>query len=281
MMGSTIARVIELRHAAVWPGDFVLGYGGWQSESVESGVNLRVLQPLEGVLITAHLGALGTPGFTAYAGLKVIGRPRSGETVVVAAAAGPVGSMVGQLAMRAGAGVIGVVSGKKKCQHLEVELGFDRAFDRANPDFERQLAAVADNGNDVYFENVRGPVARAVFPLLNYGARVPLCGLMSRFGAEPGRDAWRAEEVLSLVSPRSLLIQGFIQTEFGQDLRQEFRSAIPTLVRDGVIRYREDITQGLRNAPTAFRRMLFGESSGSLWEQSRTLTAPKDVVSKC
>src|SRR5262249_36649180 len=148
--------------------------------------DLRKLDPVVAP-VTTGLGVLGMPGFTAYAGLRVIGKPRPGETVVIAAASGPVGSLVGELAKSAGARAVGIAGGAEKCAYVKHELGSDAAIDHRDPDFAANLAAACPDGIDVYFENVGGAIWQAVLPLLNKFARVPVCGLVAQYnGVEKG-----------------------------------------------------------------------------------------------
>src|ERR1700691_859970 len=175
MTGETVSEVLESDREGYSPGDIVLAHTGWRTHAAWSGPALRKLDP-KAAPITTGLGVLGMPGFTAYAGLNLIGKPKPGETVVVAAASGPVGSLVGQLAKIAGARAVGIAGGTDKCRYLTEELGFDAAIDHRAPDMAEQLAVACPEGIDVYFENVGGKIWQAVLPLLNRFARVPVCG---------------------------------------------------------------------------------------------------------
>jgi hypothetical protein len=174
MEGGTVATVLESRSAAYKPGDIVLSYSGWQTHAVAKADQLRKLDP-KAAPVTTALGVLGMPGFTAYVGLRNIGKPKPGETVVVAAASGPVGAAVGQIASIGGARAVGIAGGKEKCTFIRDELGFDAVIDHRAPDLAAQLAKACPKGIDVYFENVGGHVWDAVFPLLNNFARIPVC----------------------------------------------------------------------------------------------------------
>jgi NADPH-dependent curcumin reductase CurA len=202
------------------------------------------------------------PGFTAYAGLNLIGKPKPGETVVVAAASGPVGSLVGQLAKLAGARAVGIAGSPEKCRAVIEEFRFDAAVDHRTPDFAEKLAAACPNGIDIYFENVGGAVWQAVLPLLNKFARVPVCGLIAQYNATaaPGPNLLPAtmREVLS----KSLTLRGYINYEFAAEHHSSFLRTVGAAVADGRIRYREDITDGLENAPAAFIGMLEGRNFG-------------------
>ena len=182
MEGESVCEVIASDRQGYTAGDIVLARTGWRTHAAWDGVPLRKLDPKQAP-ITTGLGVLGMPGFTAYGGLYVIGKPKPGETVVVAAASGPVGSLVGQLAKMAGARAVGIAGGPEKCRYVAGELRFDAAIDHRAPDFADQLAAACPKGIDVYFENVAGAVWQAVLPLLNTYARVPVCGLIAQYSA--------------------------------------------------------------------------------------------------
>jgi NADPH-dependent curcumin reductase CurA len=264
MEGGTVCRVLESRHPGFAPGDIVLSYSGWQSHSVARGEGLRKLDPALAPVSTA-LGVLGMPGFTAWSGLLLLGQPRPGETVVVAAATGPVGSAVGQLARVKGARAVGIAGGPEKCRALLEDLGFDAAVDHRSETFEADLAAATPDGIDVYFENVGGHVARAVTRRLNLYARVPVCGLVADYNAtsDPaGPD--RLPAYLRRVLTKSLTVRGFIQSEFTRSHGRDFLRDMPGWVADGSVRYREDVVQGLENAPGAFRGMLAGRNHGKV-----------------
>ena len=240
----------------------MLAHTGWRTHAVSAGAALRKLDPALAP-ITTGLGVLGMPGFTACAGLNLIGKPKPGETVVVAAAAGPVGSLVGQLAKLAGARAVGIAGGPEKCRAVVEEFRFDAAVDHRVADFAEKLAASCPNGIDVYFENVGGAIWQAVLPLLNTFARVPVCGLIAQYnatGPAPGPNLLPAtmRDVLS----KSLTLRGYINYEFAADHYAAFLRTVGTAVTDGRIRYREDITDGFENAPAAFIGMLEGRNFG-------------------
>ncbi|MFD4291915.1 NADP-dependent oxidoreductase [Rhodococcus sp. NPDC058505] len=263
MVGGTVCRVLESRAPGFAAGDVVLSFSGWQTHSVADAAHVRRLDPAAAPVETA-LGVLGMPGFTAYAGLLQIGKPRPGETVVVAAATGPVGSAVGQIARIKGARAVGIAGGPEKVAHLR-ELGFDAAVDHRAPDFAAQLAAACPDGIDVYFENVGGAVWDAVLPLLNTYARVPVCGLVAQYNATetpPGPD--HAPALMSRILTKSLTVRGFIQSEFVKDHYVHFLAEMAAWLRDGQVRYREDVVDGIENAPTAFAGLLRGANFGKL-----------------
>ncbi|KAA8883055.1 NADP-dependent oxidoreductase [Nocardia colli] len=264
MVGGTVAEVVDSRAPGFAKGDVVLGYSGWQTHDVADASYLRKLDPGTAPVSTA-LGVLGMPGFTAYSGLLKIGQPKAGETVVVAAATGPVGSAVGQIAKVKGARAVGIAGGPKKCAYLIDEFGFDAAIDHRAPDFAEQLKAAVPDGIDVYFENVSGPVAEAVYPLLNTYARVPVCGLIANYnsaGAADGPDQLPAFYGRILI--KSLTIRGFIQTEFVRELYPDFLRDMAGWIADGSVNYLEDVTEGLDNAPDAFFGMLEGRNFGKV-----------------
>ena len=185
MTGEAIATVVESQHPAHKAGDIVLAPTGWRTHALSDGTGLRKLDPTLAP-ITTGLGVLGMPGFTAYSGLYLIGKPKPGETVVVAAASGPVGSLVGQLAKLRGARAVGLAGGAEKCAYVRDVLGFDVVIDHRASDFAAQLAAACPDGIDVYFENVGGAIWQAVLPLLNRFARIPVCGLIAQYnGVDP------------------------------------------------------------------------------------------------
>lgn len=263
MVGGTVGEVVSSLDPGFAPGDVVLAYTGWQQYGVQRGAALRKLDP-DVAPVTTALGVLGMPGFTAYAGLTQIGRPRSGETVVVAAASGPVGATVGQLAKILGARAVGIAGGAEKVEYLR-SIGFDAAVDHRSPAFGADLAAATPDGIDVYFENVGGVVWDAVFPRLNPFARVPVCGLVAMYNATSlpeGPD--RSPLLMSAILRKSLTVRGFIQSEFVAALEAEFLERAGAWVRDGVLKYREDFVDGLENAPEAFIGMLEGHNFGKL-----------------
>lgn len=264
MEGGTVARVVNSRNATFKPGDIVLSHSGWQSYAIADGAALRKLDP-EAAPITTALGILGMPGFTAYAGLRNIGKPKAGETLVVAAASGAVGSAVGQIAKIFGARVVGIAGGADKCDYIRREFGFDAVIDHRSSDFESQLASACPNGIDVYFENVGGHVWNAVFPLLNDFARVPVCGLIAHYNEESSVSGGHARltPVMRAILRQSLTIRGFIQREF-VDQRPDFYREAAKWIAEGRLKYKEDIVDGLENAPEAFLGLLEGRNFGKL-----------------
>jgi NADPH-dependent curcumin reductase CurA len=264
MVGGTVCQVEESRHPEWKPGDWALSFSGWQTRAISDGSGLRRIDPTVAPPSTA-LGVLGMPGFTAYAGLLEIGRPQEGETVVVAAATGPVGSAVGQIAKLKGARAVGIAGGPEKCAALLGDFGFDAAVDHRSPTFADDLAAAVPDGIDVYFENVGGPVQRQVMRHINKYARIPLCGLVADYNltsAPEGPD--RLPGFLGQVLRKSLTVRGFIQDEFTRSHGRDFVREMGAWVADGSVRYREDVVEGLHNAPEAFRGLLTGKNFGKL-----------------
>ena len=263
MVGATIGEVVESNSPDLTAGDVVLAYSGWQKYAVAQAAHVRKLDTSSGVPVTTALGVLGMPGFTAYAGLTQIGQPKPGETVVVAAASGPVGATVGQLAKILGARAVGIAGGPQKVGYVR-SLGVDAAVDHRSPTFKDDLAAATPDGIDVYFENVGGHVWDAVFPRLNPFARVPLCGLVAAYNATSlpeGPD--RTQLLLRSILTKRLTIHGFIVSDYAA-LEPEFLQRATPWVHEGKLQFREDFVNGLENAPAAFIGMLDGRNFGKL-----------------
>jgi hypothetical protein len=263
MEGGTVGEIVASRNERYRDGDIVLSHSGWQDYAVSNGQGLRKLDPGAAPVQTA-LGVLGMPGMTAYTGLLNIGQPKEGETVAVAAATGPVGSAVGQIAKLKGARAVGIAGGPDKCRMLTEEFGFDAAIDHRSPDLPERLAEACPKGIDVYFENVGGKVWDAVFPLLNDFARVPVCGIVSHYNdtsLPPGPD--RTPQLMGAVLRRRLTLRGFIVWDFASQAG-DFARDMGAWVREGRVRYREDVVEGLENAPEAFRGLLKGRNTGKL-----------------
>jgi NADPH-dependent curcumin reductase CurA len=258
MVGGTVSEIVASLHPKFAAGDIVMGYGGWQDYAVSNGAGLRKLDPAAAPVSTA-LGVLGMPGMTAYAGLIEIGQPKPGETVVVAAASGAVGSVVGQIGRIKGCRAVGIAGGPDKCRFVVEELGFDACLDHRAPEFARRLEAACPNGIDIYFENVGGAVQQTVWPLLNDFARVPVCGLIAQYNLTtpmPGPDMFT-------VLRKRLTLRGFIVWDFAARQADFLRDA-GAWVRSGRLKYREDVVEGLENAPTAFLGMLQGKNFGKM-----------------
>jgi NADPH-dependent curcumin reductase CurA len=264
MVGATVCRVQSSQHAGFAVGDWVLAYTGWQDYAVSDGTGLTKLDPA-----MAHpsyaLGVLGMPGFTAYMGLLDIGAPKAGETVVVAAATGAVGSVVGQIAKLKGCRVVGVAGGVDKCRSAVQELGFDACVDHRSPNLAALLTAACPKGIDVYFESVGGKVFEAVLPLLNSTARIPVCGLIAHYNETALPEGPDHSPVLmrTLLTKR-IRMQGFIIFDDYGHRYPEFAKEMSQWVGDGKIKVREDFVDGLENAPLAFIGLLEGKNFGKL-----------------
>ncbi|AMT97142.1 MULTISPECIES: NADP-dependent oxidoreductase [Psychrobacter] len=262
IMGGTVAQVVESNIDKFAVGDLVVSNSGWQDYSVSNGEGVLKLDkdmknPSYG------LGVLGMPGFTGYMGLTDIGKPQKGETLVVAAATGPVGATVGQVGKQYGTRTVGVAGGKEKCDFAVNELGFDICIDHKADDFAEQLKAACPDGIDIYYENVGGHVFDAVMPLLNAHARIPVCGLVAQYNATDlpeGKD--RLSMLTGLILSRRLTIKGFIIFEEYGDHYPEFLETMSKWVESGDVKTKEYIAEGLDHAPDAFVRMLNGDNFG-------------------
>ena len=266
MQGECVGVVEASRADGLAPGDFVRGHGGWQSRFVLPAARLTRLDPAEAPLSTA-LGVLGMPGLTAYAGLHGIAKPKPGETVVVGAASGAVGAIAGQMAKLGGCRVVGVAGGVDKCAYVETELGFDRCLDRREPDLAGRLRQACPDGVDVYVELVGGELLWAVLPLFNLHARVPVIGTIAWYNLASLPDGPdRSPQLMRAVLTKRLKIEGMIVYDFAH-LEAEFRRTTIPWVRDGQVKFKEDIVDGLQNAPGALIGMLEGRNFGKLLVQ--------------
>ena len=258
MTGETVGEVIASSHPDFVPGDVVAGARGWQTHSVTPGDRLNKIGQ-HGAPLSAYLGVLGMPGATAYAGVTEICKPKAGETFVVSAASGAVGSIAGQIAKRAGARVVGIAGGSEKCLWVQDGLGFDDCVDHRTMDMRRELQAACPNGIDCYFENVGGAVQALVFDQLNAFARVAMCGMVSQYNEQtmpPGPN-------LGFVVGKRVLIQGFIVSDRPARMT-EWRAIAEPLVANGSLVHREDVIDGLENAPDALTGILSGRNFGKL-----------------
>jgi NADPH-dependent curcumin reductase len=260
MEGGTVSEVIASNNPGFTRGDIVLSRAGWQTHALSDGKGLGKIDPTLAPVSTA-VGVLGMPGMTAYTGLLDIGKPQAGETVVVAAASGAVGSAVGQIARIKGARAVGIAGGKDKCDHVTNELGFDACLDHRDPQLAAKLKDACPKGIDVYFENVGGAVFEAVFPLLNAFARVPVCGLIAHYNdTESVAPKWAGAMMRNVLTKR-LTIRGFIVSDFAAR-RADFLRDMSGWVREGKVKYKEYVTEGLDNAPAAFMGLLKGANFG-------------------
>jgi len=265
MTGQVVAQVVSSNIDSFTPGDYVLADSGWQDYALSDGNGVLNLGK-EPQNPSWALGILGMPGYTAYAGLLKIGEPLSGETVVVAAASGPVGATVGQIAKIHGCRVVGIAGGAGKCQHVVENLGFDACIDHKSSDFAESLKANCPDGIDVYFENVGGKVLYAVLPLLNAFARIPVCGVVSWYnltGLPEGADFGPA--IMGTILRMKVKLQGFIIFDsFPKSTYQEFVKDMSEWLETGKIVYKEQVVDGLENAPDTLNDVLLGNSFGKV-----------------
>ncbi|MDA0154300.1 NADP-dependent oxidoreductase [Vibrio sp. Makdt] len=264
MVGATVCQVEASNNSNYEVGEWVLAYTGWQDYGVSNGEGLIKLGKAP-THPSYALGIMGMPGFTAYMGLLDIGQPKEGDTLVVAAATGPVGATVGQIGKLKGCRVIGVAGGQEKCQYAKEVLGFDECIDHKADDFAEQLAKACDNGINVYFENVGGKVFDAVMPLLNTGARIPVCGLISQYNATSlpeGPD--RMSSLMGTLLVKRIKMQGFIIFDDYAHRYNEFATQMTEWLSQGKMHYREHLIEGLDEAPQAFMGLLEGQNFGKL-----------------
>ncbi|MGE4611712.1 MAG: NADP-dependent oxidoreductase [Paracoccaceae bacterium] len=265
MTGQVVAEVVSSNLDRYAPGDYVLSRSGWQDYAISDGAEVLNLGK-DPKNPSWSLGVLGMPGYTAYAGLLHIGEPKPGETVVVAAASGPVGATVGQIAKLKGCRVVGVAGGADKCAHVVDALGFDACIDHKAKDFSDQLKDACPDGIDVYFENVGGKVLYAVLPLLNAFARIPVCGVVSWYnlsGLPEGPDFGPA--IMGAILRMKVKVQGFIIFDsFPKDTHSAFVRDMSKWLAEGKVEYKEQIVEGLENAPNALNDLLLGNSFGKM-----------------
>ncbi|MCE2542717.1 MAG: NADP-dependent oxidoreductase [Acidobacteria bacterium] len=263
MVGGTVGQVVESNLDGYGQGDFILCSNGWQEYSLSDGTGVRRLDPADAPISTA-VGVLGMPGHTAYVGLLDIGQPKPGETVVVSAASGAVGAVVGQIARIKGCRVVGVAGAPEKCDYVTGELGFDACVSRYEEAFPEALEAACSDGIDVYFENVGGAVFDAVLPLLNTYARVPICGRIANYNqTEPPPGPNLVPRVMGLTLVRRLTIRGFIIFDHA-DREPDFLRDVGAWIRSGELVYKEDVVEGLEQAVPAFQGLLKGRNFGKL-----------------
>ncbi len=265
MTAQVVAEVVSSNIERFEVGDYVLHGSGWQDYAVSDGTAVMNLGKKPDNPSWA-LGILGMPGYTAYAGLLKIGEPKAGDTVVVAAASGPVGATVGQIAKLKGCRVVGIAGGADKCAHVVNNLGFDACLDHKSDDLAEQLKAACPDGIDVYFENVGGKVLYAVLPLLNEFARMPVCGVVSWYnltGLPEGRD--HGPMIMGTILRMKVKVQGFIIFDsFPHSVYKEFAQDMKAWLADGKVQYKEQVVEGLENAPAALNKVLLGESFGKV-----------------
>ncbi len=263
MVGGTISRVVKSRNESLPEGKLVSAFSGWQEYALTDGTGVSLLDPR--IQPPSYgLGVLGMPGLTAYVGLFDLGQPKPGETVVLAASTGAVGSVVGQIARIKGCRVVGIAGAREKCQYAVDTLGYDACVSHYDDDMAEQLASHCPNGIDVYFENVGGSSWEAVMPLLNVFARVPVCGLIAHYNQTelpPGPD--RMSLLQSVILQKRIRMQGFIVSDH-QHRIPDFVRDVSQWLAEGKIHYREDVVEGLPNAPGAFLGLFQGANFGKL-----------------
>ena len=263
MEGGTVSVVEKSNGGKFDEGDILVGRCGWQDYAISDGTVLAKVDPSAAPISTA-LGVLGMPGMTAYSGLLRLGKPKEGETLVVAAASGAVGANVGQIAKIKGCRAVGVAGGPEKCAYVVDELGFDACIDHRADDFEAQLAAACPDGIDIYFENVAGRVLEAVIPLFNFWARMPVCGLIAQYSmTDLPTGTNKLPALMRAVLTYRLHIEGFIVRDFA-DMQADFRRDMGQWVRDGQVKYKEHRVAGLENAPATLMGLLKGENFGKV-----------------
>ena len=258
MVGGTVSQVVASSNPAFSTGDYVLGYDGWQEYGLSNGEGLRKLDPKLAPL-SYHLGVLGMPGLTAYAALLDIGKPQTGETVVVSAAAGAVGTLVGQIAKIKGCRVVGLAGTPEKCRYVVDELGFDVCINYKTDPLDSALKAACPNGIDIYYDNTGGAILEAVLGQINLKARIPLVGLISQYN-DTGKSS--GPNLMPLLAKRAI-VHGFLVVDY-YDRETQFLSDMTQWLSEGKIKAREQITEGLESAPEAFIGLFSGQNTGKL-----------------
>ncbi len=256
MVGETVAQVVESKHPGFASGEYVAVRNGWQQYALSNGQGVRKLDPAAAPLQTA-LGVLGMPGLTGYAGLIYLGEPKPGQTVVVSAATGPVGSTVGQVARLVGARAVGIAGSDAKCRYAVEELGYAACVNYRNGDLRAQLKAACPDGIDVYFDNVAGDTLAAVIGNLAMGARIVLCGMIEAYSMDkPPAGPWLGPVVGARATMKGLVVYDHMHRF------PEMTRVIGGWIRDGRFKWKEDVTEGLAGAPDAFCRLMRGENFG-------------------
>ena len=261
MTGETVGEVVESKSSVYEVGDIVCIHKGWQTYIRAKDTDLSIYKvPLSTIPISSYLGAVGMPGRTAFFGLNRVGKPKEKETVVVSAASGAVGSVVGQLALMHGCHVIGIAGGPSKCEFVKERLGFHECVDYKSEHFKTDSKNVCSNGVDIYFENVGGPVSEAVAKLLNPGSRVPICGFISAYNSE---DMTKEKTPFHIFGEADPVPEHrfFVVTEWFKEWR-EATNELSQWISEGKIKYEETITDGFENAPQGLRDVLSGKNFG-------------------
>lgn len=264
MTGGSVCRVEKSLNQNFEEGDLVMAFGGWQDYSISDGVGLLKLSN-DMANPSYALGIMGMPGFTAFMGLLDIGKPKKGETVVVAGATGAVGSVVAQIAKIKGCKVVGIAGTEEKCNYAKEVLGVDSCVNHKSETFEKDLEQVCSDGIDIYYENVGGKVFDAVMPLLNTSARIPLCGLISQYNATSLPDGPdRISQLMGTILTKRIKVQGFIVFDDYGHRYEEFATQMGTWLSEGKLNYKEDLVEGLENTVEAFQGLLVGKNFGKL-----------------
>jgi len=260
MVGGVTGEVLASKYAGLAPGDAVVGYWGWQDHAAVPGAGLQKLNPQLAPISTA-LGILGMPGMTAYFGFREICQPKAGETVVVSGAAGAVGSAVGQIAKIMGCRAVGIAGEDDKIDYITKELGFDAGFNyKTTTDYFGKLKELCPNGIDCYFDNVGGAITDAVLANMNVFGRASICGQISQYNLEKPEPGPR---ILGLVLVKQLKVEGFIVSRFGPRFPEGIQQMAQWL-KEGKLKYHEDIVEGFENTPKAFIDMLCGKNKGKM-----------------
>jgi len=263
MEGQGVGQVIQSNNTKYSVGDYVLGGFGWQTHAISDGNGTRKLDPQNAPISTA-LGVMGMPGLTAFVGLNDHGRPQKGETLVVSAASGAVGSLVGQLGKIYGLRVVGVAGGPEKCRYVTEDLGFDACIDHYAGDTQelrQRISDVCPDGIDIYYENVGGKTLEAVIPLMNMAGRIPVCGMIAWYSGAGEPEPSFAKKLWRSILVKRLAVRGFIIFDH-YDRYPDFVQEVGGYLRDGKISYKESIVQGIENAPDAFMSLLKGGNFG-------------------
>ena len=261
MTGESVGMVIESKSDNFKVGDFVCAHRGWQSYIVAPGSDRQLFRADPDIVpLSTYLGTVGMPGRTAYFGLQRVGKPKAGETVVVSAASGAVGTVVGQLAKILGCRAVGVAGGEMKCSFVTEELGFDACVDYKAGNLEGDLKQACPNGIDIYFENVGAEVSKAVAKNLNPGARIPICGFIAHYNSTNFENEETPFHVFGALDPVPEH-RFFVVTEWFEEW-EEATKELSNWIKEGKIKYRETVTEGLENAPQALRDVLTGKNFG-------------------
>ena len=261
MTGESVGVVVESESDKYMKGDYLCVHKGWQTHIIANDEDPTLFKADPSIVpLQTYLGTVGMPGRTAYFGLLRVGLPKSGETIVVSAASGAVGSVVGQMGKILGCRVIGVAGGEKKCSYVIEELGFDECIDYKSADLDAELSKACPDGIDIYFENTGGPVSEAVAKLLNEGSRVPICGFISSYNSEDMTQENTPFHIFGSVDPAPEH-RFFVVTEWFKEWR-EATNELAQWISEGKIKYRETITEGFENAPQGLRDVLSGKNFG-------------------